>query len=199
MIIPGVQKPHWRPCLSQNACCIGWKPPFCDSPSIVVTSLPSAWTASTVQDFTALPSRWIVQAPHWDVSQPTFVPVRPMVSRRKSTSRVRGATSVSRRTPLTVIATGSTGLSFRRVRQRERRYACGAGAVHRQLAEELGLLGLELVRGQQPLAVQVGELRERRDRVLALRRRRRGRAHADEGARGVAELVAQHGAAAVVG
>ena len=24
MIMPGVQKPHWRPCWSQNACWSGW-------------------------------------------------------------------------------------------------------------------------------------------------------------------------------
>ena len=24
MIMPGVQKPHWRPCFSQKAACIGW-------------------------------------------------------------------------------------------------------------------------------------------------------------------------------
>ena len=39
--------------------------------------LPSAWTASTVHDFTDSPSRWTVQAPQDDVSQPTLVPVRP--------------------------------------------------------------------------------------------------------------------------
>ena len=27
MIIPGVQKPHWRPWLSQKACWIGWRAP----------------------------------------------------------------------------------------------------------------------------------------------------------------------------
>ena len=43
-------------------------------PSIVVTVAPSAWTASIVQLFTALPSTWTVQAPHWLVSQPTWVP-----------------------------------------------------------------------------------------------------------------------------
>ena len=51
------------------------------SPSMVTISAPSAWTASTVQDFTALPSTRTTQAPHCDVSQPTWVPVRPSVSR----------------------------------------------------------------------------------------------------------------------
>ena len=70
-----MQKPHWRPCFSQKACCSGWRPPSGVIPSIVVTLLPSAWTASIVQDFTAWPSTWTVQAPHWLVSQPTWVPV----------------------------------------------------------------------------------------------------------------------------
>ena len=49
---------------------------------MVVTSLPSAWTASTVHDFTDSPSRCTVHAPHDDVSHPMFVPVRPSTSRR---------------------------------------------------------------------------------------------------------------------
>ena len=53
-----------------------------ESPSIVVTSVPSACTASTVHDFTDSPSRSTVQAPHDVVSQPMFVAVRPTVSRR---------------------------------------------------------------------------------------------------------------------
>ena len=49
---------------------------------MVVTSVPSAATASTVHDFTDSPSRSTVQAPHEVVSQPTFVAVRPRTSRR---------------------------------------------------------------------------------------------------------------------
>jgi hypothetical protein len=37
----------------------------------------------TVHDLTAWPSMKTMHAPHWLVSQPTFVPVRPRVSRRK--------------------------------------------------------------------------------------------------------------------
>src|SRR5262245_51244007 len=72
---------------------------------MVVTALPSAWTASTVHDFTDMPSRSTVQDPHWDVSQAIFVPVSPTWSRMKSTNSVRASTSASRRTPFTVIAT----------------------------------------------------------------------------------------------
>ena len=42
---------------------------------------PVACTAKIVQDFTACPFIVIVHAPHWLVSQPTCVPVRPTVSR----------------------------------------------------------------------------------------------------------------------
>ena len=49
---------------------------------MVVTSLPSACTASTEQDFTLCPSRWTVQAPQLLVSQPTTVPILPSRSRR---------------------------------------------------------------------------------------------------------------------
>ena len=51
---------------------------------------PSACTASTVHDFTVLPSRWTVHAPHCDVSHATFVPVNPTSSRRKSAKSVLG-------------------------------------------------------------------------------------------------------------
>src|ERR1700751_6058047 len=58
---------------------------------MVLTSCPSAMTTSVVHDFTALPSRCTTQAPHCEVSQPTWVPVRRRCSRRNCTSRVRGA------------------------------------------------------------------------------------------------------------
>ena len=84
-------------------------------PSIVRTSAPSACTASTVQLFTDSPSRWTVQAPQLDVSQPTCVPVRPRVSRRKWTSSNRGSTSADRLWPFTVteirMASAISGLS----------------------------------------------------------------------------------------
>ncbi len=42
---------------------------------MVFTSAPLACTARIVQDFTARPFKCTVQAPHWLVSQPTWVPV----------------------------------------------------------------------------------------------------------------------------
>src|SRR5712692_6319555 len=47
-----------------------------------------------------------VHAPHWLVSQPTFVPVSPRVSRRKWTSSRRGSTSAVCVAPLTERETG---------------------------------------------------------------------------------------------
>src|SRR5213076_2432023 len=72
---------------------------------MVLTSCPSAMTASVVQDLTALPSTCTTQAPHCDVSQPTWVPVSRKCSRRNCTSSVRGSTSPVTDLPFTVIAT----------------------------------------------------------------------------------------------
>ena len=61
MIIPGVQaalQPVLPERLLDRVNC-----PSVASPSIVVTSPPSAWTASTLQDLTLLPFRWTVHAP----------------------------------------------------------------------------------------------------------------------------------------
>ena len=44
---------------------------------MVVISLPSACTASTLQDFTLRPSSSTVHAPQLEVSQPIGVPTRP--------------------------------------------------------------------------------------------------------------------------
>src|SRR5213076_3275250 len=77
-------------------------------PSIVVTLEPAAWPASTVQDLTALPSIWTTQAPHWLVSQPTWVPVRFRFSRRRWTRRVRSSTSTETALPFTVSLTVGT-------------------------------------------------------------------------------------------
>ena len=57
MIMPGVQKPHCSAWCSWKACCTGCSAPSAARPSIVVTSCPSAWTASTEHDFTLRPSR----------------------------------------------------------------------------------------------------------------------------------------------
>src|SRR3954452_17280414 len=69
---------------------------------MVLTSCPSAMTARVVQDFTALPSRCTTQAPHCEVSQPTWVPVSLKFSRRNCTSSVRGSTLALTGLPFTI-------------------------------------------------------------------------------------------------
>src|SRR5712671_827778 len=103
MIMPGVQKPHCKPWCSRKASCIGCSgAPSAARPSMVRTSWPSAITASVVQDFTALPSRWTTQAPHCEVSQPTWVPVSRRFSRKNCTSRVRGSILAFTGLPFTI-------------------------------------------------------------------------------------------------
>src|SRR6202163_2183838 len=69
---------------------------------MVLTSCPSAITASVVQDLTALPSRCTTQAPHCEVSQPTWVPVSRRFSRRNCTNKVRGSTLALTGLPFTI-------------------------------------------------------------------------------------------------
>src|SRR6202042_614450 len=110
---PGVQNPHCSPCSARNAACTGCiSPEPAASPSTVVTSHPSAWAASTVQDLTDLPSSRTVQAPQDVVSQPTLVAVRFATSRTKCTSSVRSSTSAATWLPLTLIVTFTGLLRF---------------------------------------------------------------------------------------
>src|SRR3954468_8247939 len=74
---------------------MGCSLPLVASPSIVVTVAPSASTASMAQLLTDLPSTHTVQAPHWLVSHPTWVPVRRSCSPSRSTSSVRDSTSTA--------------------------------------------------------------------------------------------------------
>ena len=60
-----------------------------------------------VQDLIARPSIWTTQAPHWLVSQPTWVPVRRRFSRRNCTSSVRGSMSPVTGFPFTVMLTAA--------------------------------------------------------------------------------------------
>src|SRR6266478_9084931 len=90
---------------------IGWSGPLGSArPSMVVTLAPSICQTKTVQAFTALPSTCTTQAPHWDVSQPTWVPVSRRSSRRNCTRRVRGSTSPVTALPFTVSATADMTL-----------------------------------------------------------------------------------------
>src|SRR3546814_13401252 len=83
---------------------------------MVVTSAPSHWVARIVQLFTDVPSICTTQAPHWLVSQPTWVPVRPRRSRRSCTSSVRASTSDETGLPFTVLETVGLGDSLVRSR-----------------------------------------------------------------------------------
>src|SRR6185312_7210232 len=79
-------------------------------PSMVVTLAPSHWSASAVQDLAAMPSMCTTQAPHCEVSQPTWVPVSRRSSRRNCTSKVRASTSPLTGLPFTVMDTLGMGL-----------------------------------------------------------------------------------------
>ena len=68
--MPGVQKPHCRPCFSQKPSCSAFMPSAPASPSTVPISAPSACTARTVHDLVGFPSSSTVQAPQWVVSHP---------------------------------------------------------------------------------------------------------------------------------
>src|SRR6516165_3876615 len=72
---------------------------------MVVTFAPSTCQTKTVQDLTALPLTCTTQAPHCEVSQPTWVPVSRRFSRKYCTRRVRGSTSPVTALPFTVNAT----------------------------------------------------------------------------------------------
>src|SRR5215472_994038 len=63
---------------------------------------PETVETRVVQERVASPSTCTVQAPHSDMPQPNFVPVRPSVSRNTHKSGVSGATSTDRSFPFTV-------------------------------------------------------------------------------------------------
>src|ERR1700755_3160646 len=69
---------------------------------MVCTLVPSACSASMVQDLAEMPSTCTTQAPHWLVSQPTWVPVSRRFSRRNCTNRVRGSTLAVTGLPFTI-------------------------------------------------------------------------------------------------
>src|SRR5207247_9569163 len=68
---------------------------------MVVIFLPTARPACIKQDLTAAPSINTVQAPHWPIPHPYFVPVRPIESRSTHNNGVSGSASTEYWTPLT--------------------------------------------------------------------------------------------------
>ena len=103
--MPGVQKPHWRPCSCMKPSWSALMPFASASPSTVPMSAPSAWTASTVHDLVGTPSTSTVHAPQCVVSQPMWVPVSASSSRIRWTRSSRESTSRECASPLTVTVT----------------------------------------------------------------------------------------------
>ena len=102
IIIPGVQNPHCSPCSALKPSWSGCSSLAVARPSTVSTVCPSTWTASIVQDLTALPSTSTVHAPQLVVSQPMCVPVSPTPRRIRWASSSRGSTSATFFAPLMV-------------------------------------------------------------------------------------------------
>ena len=83
--MPGVQKPHCSALRRDEGLLQVGDLAASDTPSMVSTSAPAHCTASMRQPRTVTPSSRTVQAPHTPCSQPTWLPVSPSRSRRKST------------------------------------------------------------------------------------------------------------------
>ncbi len=123
---------------------------------MVVTVAPSAWTASTVHDFTDSPSTCTVQAPHDDVSQPTLVPgAAPTASRQEVDEQRAGARPRPRAaTPLTVTercASRATSVLFDRIEEPEKlrpRPALIGPTLSRQWSNVLHNIGQNLENGR---------------------------------------------------
>jgi hypothetical protein len=121
-IMPGVQKPHWKPFSSAKARWTGWS----RRPSMVVMAASSHSTARIMQDFTGLPSSRTVQAPQSPFSQPHLAPVSPSFSRSTRKRVSPGRTAARRSSPLTCrISSTVPEISFMPVPPARR----GAGAA----------------------------------------------------------------------
>ena len=79
---------------------------------MVVISSPSCIKARLRHEFTRLPFTCTVHAPHCPWSQPFFVPVRATVSRRQSSSVVRGSMRSWWSLPLMRSVTGTAPAMF---------------------------------------------------------------------------------------
>ena len=114
IIIPGVQKPHCRPCSLMKPCCTGSSAPPTSRPSTVRTARPSAIAASTVQLFTGTlvqPARRTRRS--WRCRSPSAcrsaAGCRAGSARAAAAARPRAVTS----SPLTVIVTCIVMTPFR--------------------------------------------------------------------------------------
>ena len=98
-ICPGVQKPH---CSASSATNASWSAAAVSpSPSIVVTSRPSAAATGSRQEATARPSSSTAHAPHAPSPQPCLAPVKARSSRSTASRRRVGATSTTCSSPFT--------------------------------------------------------------------------------------------------
>src|SRR3954466_253974 len=100
---------------------------------MVVTCVPTAWTASTRHELTTVPSRCTAHEAHSPSFHDRLVPVSPRSSRSTSTSERSGSTSRSYGTPLT---SSWIGILFMCARRGVRRSGAGLGRVGRQQVDQ---------------------------------------------------------------
>src|SRR6266436_5778441 len=101
MIIPGVQKAHWKAPASRKACCTGCRRPSFSSPSMVVIDFPTPALTWTWQERRGAPSIKTVHAPHCPSPQPYLLPVRPSSSRSTVNREVSGGYRTGNLLPFT--------------------------------------------------------------------------------------------------
>src|SRR6266852_437996 len=90
MIIPGVQKAHWKAPASRKACCTGCRRPSFSSPSMVVIDFPTPALTGTWHERRGAPPIRTVHAPHCPSPQPYLLPVRASSSRSTVNREVSG-------------------------------------------------------------------------------------------------------------
>src|SRR5262245_23496959 len=100
MSCPAWQYPHCGTSSSCHARCSGCDP-LGDRPSIVVTFFAPTVETCVWHDRTGEPSPCTVQAPHWPMPQPNFVPFMCSVSRRTQSSGMSPGVSTECVSPLT--------------------------------------------------------------------------------------------------
>ena len=111
MIIPGRAVAALEAVLVPERLLEGCSSPSDPMPSIVVTSAPSACTASTVQLFTASPFRWHCARAAVRGVAADMRPGQPELVAKEVDEQQARLHLVSRGSPLTVISTGTLALS----------------------------------------------------------------------------------------
>src|SRR3984893_7579234 len=102
MIWPDWQYPHWITSRSSQAFWTFAPTGVAPTPSMVVTARSRTAPTGNMQERTGLPSICTVQAPHWAMPQPNFVPVMPSTSRRTQSSGMSAGASNDFCSPLIV-------------------------------------------------------------------------------------------------